>query len=142
MIKRDNKGRFVKGNEGHPRKHSNKTKKKMSKNYNYHTNSGCFKKGDNIGTNHRNWKGGREVTKFGYVLIYSPNHPKAHKNKVFEHIIIMEGHIGRHLLEEERIHHINGNKEDNSVENLILCNSQSEHIKLYHPDIGIDTRFK
>jgi hypothetical protein len=53
----------------------------------------------------------------------------------------MEKFLGRHLTLEERVHHIDGNKTNNNVENLRLFASSSEHKKL-HPDIGINTRFK
>lgn len=53
------------------------------------------------------------------------------KNGVHEHRTIMEEIIGRKLREGEIVHHIDGNRHNNSKENLMLFSSQSEHIK-YH----------
>jgi len=49
---------------------------------------------------------------------------------VFEHRLIMAQHIGRPLSKEEHIHHINGNRQDNRIENLQIV-SISEHIRLH-----------
>lgn len=42
------------------------------------------------------------------------------KKYIFEHILIMEDFIGRPLLEGENVHHINGVKDDNRIDNLEL----------------------
>lgn len=88
------------------------------------------------GKTHYRWKGGVEIHNTGYVLMYAPNHPRAHKNKVFEHIMVMEKHLGRYLLPKERIHHINGVKTDNRIENLELFESQSQHMSSGHRHTG------
>ncbi len=52
----------------------------------------------------------------------SPGHPRAREKSpyVFEHILVMEQIVGRHLERDESVHHLNGVKDDNRPENLEL----------------------
>jgi len=58
----------------------------------------------------------------GYVLIYFPDHPSAQPSTgyVMQHRVAMEQKLGRPLREYENVHHINGVKDDNRLENLEL----------------------
>jgi HNH endonuclease len=73
------------------------------------------------------WKGGRIIDHQGYVWLYAKHHPRAHNGYVREHILLMEKHLGRAIEQRELIHHINGNKKDNRIENLELMTAR-EHM--------------
>lgn len=92
------------------------------------------------GSGNGRWVGGKKDS-WGYTMIYIPHHPKQVKNYVAEHRLVMEMYIGRILESNEIIHHINGIRNDNRIENLVLTTA-SEHMKKYHPDMGMETRFK
>lgn len=57
----------------------------------------------------------------GYVYMKCDCHPNAGKDgRILEHIYIMSRHLERPLKKQETIHHKNGLKDDNRVENLEL----------------------
>lgn len=67
----------------------------------------------------------------GYVLAYAPLHPNAHKDGyVMLHTIIIERSIGRYLNKDEVVHHINHDRTDNRIENLLLM-KKKEHMSMH-----------
>ena len=72
--------------------------------------------------------GGRTTDPDGYVLLKANGHPQANSGGyVREHRLVMERTLGRYLLPEEVVHHINGLKDDNRPENLQLYESNAAH---------------
>lgn len=73
-----------------------------------------------------------------------PNHPYSQKGGYIpEHRLVMEKHLGRYLTNGEDVHHINGNRKDNDIENLWLM-THSSHSRVEHigKTISEETRRK
>lgn len=78
------------------------------------------------------WRGGSHYSK-GYVYQYAPWHPNATKDGyVREHRLVVEAAIGRLLKKTEVVHHKNGVKDDNRIENLEVCVSTGKHSAEHH----------
>lgn len=60
-------------------------------------------------------------SKDGYMRITVPDHPNAQADgTVAEHRFVMACHLGRPLFADETVHHKNGVRDDNRIENLEL----------------------
>jgi len=80
---------------------------------------------DISGENNPHYKGG--LSRFdGYIIC---THRNA-KRWTFYHRALMEAYLGRPLRSDEIVHHINGVKDDNRIENLQLV-TRGEHINLH-----------
>ena len=72
-----------------------------------------------------NWKGGT-VSINGYKVISIKG------KRMYKHRYIMEKHLDRKLKLFENVHHINGNKLDNRLKNLIVM-IKSKHSQHHYP---------
>lgn len=68
--------------------------------------------------------GAPRAYKNGYLRVVVPGKNGEPSREVFEHRYVMELSIGRHLLPTETVHHVNGNRTDNRLENLELFSSR------------------
>ena len=75
-----------------------------------------------FGKKHWNWKGGH-VNGQGYKIVYDNG-----KRRV-EHRVVAEKVLGRSLKKDEVVHHIDGNRANNSEDNLIVM-KRAEHDKI------------
>jgi len=80
-----------------------------------------------LGSGNPKWKGGKRFFQ-GYWMRHVLDHPYSCRNYVLEHRLVMEKHIDRYLTTNEHVHHINGNKSDNRLNNLELL-TPKEHCK-------------
>jgi hypothetical protein len=116
------------------------------KGYNHHTwpfQPARFKKGHSSREQyHHNWKGGTTITNYGYRRVRSPAHPKADKDGyVLEHILVMEQKLGRYLQSHEIVHHKDGNRLNNSKDNLeLMTRAQHTSHHRYYKTLDIHKR--
>jgi transposase len=77
------------------------------------------------GPSHGSWKGGISKNSGGYILQSPALGDAAYLMRsksgyVPQHRLVMANYLGRPLLKSETVHHINGIKDDNRIENLQL----------------------
>jgi len=79
------------------------------------------------------WKGGERINDHGYKALRlmgnDPYYPMTVNGYVIEHRLIMAKHLGRCLVDEEVVHHINSIKTDNLLDNLQLFPDNQAHLK-------------
>ncbi len=95
-------------------------------------NSGESRKGrytkghtTNLKSNDPQWRGKKTIGNHGYLTITKNG------KTVLEHRAIMEEHIGRPLRKTEHVHHIDGNRINNVISNLMLFPTNKAHLE-YH----------
>lgn len=85
------------------------------------------------------WSIRRLVSKGEYTYAVVPEHPNATSlGYVFEHRIVMENKLGRLLLPNEIVHHLDRNKKNNVESNLEVLDSK-EHNRLHGLAQGVYT---
>lgn len=75
----------------------------------------------------------------GYIMVPKEGNPKSSKlrDMVYEHRVIAEQILGRKLATEEEIHHLNGKRDDNRPENLLVVDSRKHKHSPRAPSIVV-----
>ena len=82
------------------------------------------------GSRNGSWKGGIRVDKGGYILVHQPDHPFAAENGcVRQHRLVAEQKLGRYLRPTEVVHHIDEDPANNNPENLLVFETNGQHIQ-------------
>jgi len=101
------------------------------------------------GSNSPTWKGGKIIDYTGYIRIKNHNHPFSNskgQNYMFEHRLVMEKWLRenkpdseflveldgeKYLKPEVIVHHIDSNRSNNNIKNLLCFNNKKEHISFH-----------
>ena len=73
--------------------------------------------------------GDKSISIGGYIYLVNYTHPNRNSsNHITEHVLVMSEYLGRPLDKKEIVHHIDGDKLNNKVENLYLFSNRGEHM--------------
>ena len=94
-----------------------------------------FGEGAQPGAANHQYKTGRRIDRDGYVLVTAPtDHPYARQRTnragklIYEHRLVVEQTLGRYLLPEEVVDHVDGLTLHNAPDNLRLFSSNGKHL--------------
>lgn len=83
------------------------------------------------GNKNPRWLGGNFISR-GYRFIYSPKHPLRNiKGYVREHLFILYKHLSGNIKKSNVIHHIDKNKLNNNINNLMVMKDHGAHRRIH-----------
>lgn len=99
---------------------------------------GRGKHGNHVrGSRHHRWNDSKIMSPNGYPMIrVGRTHPLADPNGyVMEHILVVASALGREAISGKVIHHVDGDRTNNRIENLMLL-TIAEHNKIHNAERG------
>ena len=94
------------------------------------------------GKDHHSWKGGKYTLPEGYILVYRPGHPLSRSSGyIMEHRLIAAEKWGIFAVKGMVVHHRNGDRADNRIENLEIV-TNSDHMRMHKRTKTTTTRLK
>lgn len=85
-----------------------------------------------LGPKGNNWRGGAIVREGRALRYVGRDHPMADTyGYVYEHRFVMAEHLGRPLATAEHVHHVDLDKTNNAIENLVVL-TRSQHRRLHN----------
>jgi HNH endonuclease len=103
------------------------------------------------GANHPRWRGGRSIVGRGYVeVVLPPDHEfismareyKPGHWRTKEHRLVVAEALGRPLLSTEHVHHIDGDKTNNAINNLLVVNGTAAHARIHKLQAALDVEWQ
>lgn len=76
--------------------------------------------------------GSEYVNRFGYVMVYAGRENGRKDKYLLKHRMVAAQMLGRPLDEHELVHHIDGDKTNNTPENLFVCRDMSHHREIHN----------
>ncbi len=73
--------------------------------------------------NSSNWRGGKHILNTGYMVVWC----KIRRKYILKHRMVLEKHLKRKLSSTEHVHHVDKDKSNNRIKNLMLFKSNSAH---------------
>ena len=75
------------------------------------------------------WKGGKYIDKYGYIRVLRSDRSKEKgaSRYILKHRLVIEKKLKRKLKSNEIVHHLNGVRKDNRIENLVVIQGPNGH---------------
>jgi len=76
------------------------------------------------------WRGGKPYIAEGYV-VFNLHAEDGYRRHIREHVLIAQKALGKPLPKGAEVHHVNGDRSNNSPSNLVICPNHAYHALLH-----------